>query len=87
MNPIWQPSPEAELRRVEMTSFYRRKLNARWNKNHRRLRRLHRFSVDEPELFWTAIWDFANIVAKKRSDVVLANRDRMPGAPGSAGRS
>jgi acetoacetyl-CoA synthetase len=78
MKPIWQPSPE-RIAQSEMTSFIG-EVNARWNKNIVDYAGLHRFSVDEPELFWTAIWDFCSIVAEKRGDVVLANRDRMPGA-------
>ena len=47
---------------------------------------LHRWSVDKPEEFWSALWDFAGVVAQREPDRVVDSLDRMPGArwfPGS----
>ena len=47
---------------------------------------LHRFSVQQPERFWSAVWDFCEVRAERRSERVLMHGDRMPGArwfPGS----
>ncbi len=41
---------------------------------------LHRFSVDRMEEFWTAVWDYCDVVANSRGDAVLINPDKMPGA-------
>ncbi|MFM8745489.1 MAG: acetoacetate--CoA ligase [Aestuariivirga sp.] len=38
------------------------------------------FSVDQPEAFWTALWDFCAVKAESRGARVLADGGRMPGA-------
>ena len=78
MQPIWQPSPE-RIARSEMTAFIAQ-ANRRWGKNIADYKGLHQFSVEAPELFWLAVWDFCGVLAEERGDVVLANSDRMPGA-------
>jgi acetoacetyl-CoA synthetase len=40
---------------------------------------LHRWSVEDREAFWSAVWDDAGVIGDKGS-VVLADGDRMPGA-------
>lgn len=37
------------------------------------------WSVDNPEKFWDAVWDFCGVIGNK-GDVVLENGDKMPGA-------
>ncbi len=37
------------------------------------------WSVDNPEKFWDAVWDFCGVIGSK-GDVVLENGDKMPGA-------
>jgi acetoacetyl-CoA synthetase len=41
---------------------------------------LYRWSVDHPEAFWLAVWDFCGVIAETRGERVLVDRDRMPGA-------
>ncbi len=78
MEPIWQPSAD-RIAQSEMVAFIA-EVNRRWNKNIIDYAGLHQFSVDEPERFWTAVWDFCGIIAEQRGDIVLADRDQMPGA-------
>jgi acetoacetyl-CoA synthetase len=78
MQPIWQPSPE-RIAGSEITAFIA-EINRRWGTQIRDYASLHRFSVEEPERFWTAIWDYFSIVAKNRGDEVLVDGDKMPGA-------
>ncbi|WP_442935551.1 acetoacetate--CoA ligase [Nitratireductor sp. CH_MIT9313-5] len=40
---------------------------------------LHGWSVEQPEAFWSLIWDYCGLLGDKGA-VVLADRDRMPGA-------
>jgi acetoacetyl-CoA synthetase len=40
---------------------------------------LHRWSIEQPEQFWPAVWDFCEVIGEPGS-AVLADRDRMPGA-------
>ena len=76
--PIWEPSPE-RIARSEMTAFIA-EANRRWGRHIADYKDLHRFSVEEPEQFWLTVWDFCGVLAERRSDVVLDDRDRMPGA-------
>ena len=39
-----------------------------------------RFSVDQPEAFWTRLWDFSEVMSETRGERVLVDADRMPGA-------
>ena len=39
-----------------------------------------RFSVDEPEAFWSAVWDFCGVKASQRGERVLVDGAKMPGA-------
>ena len=41
---------------------------------------LHRWSVERAEHFWEALWSFGGVVADTRGEVVVADRERMPGA-------
>lgn len=41
---------------------------------------LHRYSVEHLESFWSAVWDFCDVVAETRGERVLAEGGRMPGA-------
>ena len=40
---------------------------------------IHRFSVEQPEAFWLALWDFCAIRAEHRGRTVLVDGDRLPG--------
>ncbi len=73
MEPLWTPSDdrrrEARLTRFrdrvghELTSFDE----------------LHRWSIDEREAFWAAVWDFAGVVGS-RGPRTSVDREAMPGA-------
>lgn len=41
---------------------------------------LYRWSVEQPEDFWSLVWDFAEVKASERGVPVLADGERMPGA-------
>ncbi len=38
------------------------------------------WSVDAPEAFWSALWDYCGVIAETRGDVALVDADAMPGA-------
>ena len=41
---------------------------------------LYDWSIAEPEIFWTEVWDACDVIAETRGDRVLADADKMPGA-------
>jgi acetoacetyl-CoA synthetase len=76
--PLWQPSQE----RIEGSQIrtFARALERQHGLRLPDYAALHRFSVEAPERFWAALWDFAGVVAETRGGVVLEGAGRMPGA-------
>jgi acetoacetyl-CoA synthetase len=76
MTPLWTPSPE-RIASANITAF------ARWLREQRRLsfpdyESLWTWSVTDLEGFWSAIWQYFDVRASRRSERVLADA-RMPG--------
>lgn len=81
---LWEPDPEW-IANTNLTEFQN------WLKQHRGLEfsdyhQLWRWSVDQLEDFWQAIWEFFNIEASTPYTKVLGNRE-MPGAEWFPGAS
>ncbi|MCZ6784663.1 MAG: acetoacetate--CoA ligase [Proteobacteria bacterium] len=72
--PLWRPTPERAVR-AALTRFA-----AEVERPADDYKTLHRWSVEEPEAFWCAVWSFCDILADRQGDVVLRDGDRMPGA-------
>ncbi|HAS86658.1 MAG TPA: acetoacetate--CoA ligase, partial [Candidatus Competibacteraceae bacterium] len=41
---------------------------------------LHAWSVEVPEQFWTAVWDFCAVIGERGAGPVLVDAEKMPGA-------
>ncbi len=79
MSPIlWQPSRE-RAERAEISRF-RRELAARTGKRLDDYAALHRFSVDEPALFWPALWDALGMIAEGSPSPALIAGDSFASA-------
>ncbi len=76
--PLWTPSAEA-VARANMTAFMKL-VNERHGLALRDYAQLYRWSIDRPDDFWTAMWDFGGVIAETRGATVIAQPDRMPGA-------
>ncbi|NIR29446.1 MAG: acetoacetate--CoA ligase, partial [Gammaproteobacteria bacterium] len=76
--PIWVPSPE----RVEEANITRFMHGLRETRglDVSDYTGLYHWSIEHPEDFWTAMWDFGDIIAETRGDTVLQHGDKMPGA-------
>lgn len=76
--PLWMPSPD----RVAATAMdtFRKDMARNHGVDLPDYAALHRWSIDNPEAFWTAIWDMGGVVAETRGNRVLVDGDRMPGA-------
>ena len=75
--PLWSPRPE-QVAATRLTAFGRaaRELGAPPVDDYLQF---HRWSIEQPEAFWTAIWDFCGVQGE-RGGRVLADGGRMPGA-------
>ncbi len=69
--PLWQPPPEPAAA-TRMAALMRQTGPATYAD-------LWQWSVDQPESFWTTIWDFCGAVGE-RGDTVLEGGEKMPGA-------
>jgi len=76
--PLWQPS-ESRIRSAQVTKF-REFVNERYDPALADFAALYRWSVDRDRDFWSAVWDFCEVVASERGDTVLLDGDRFPGA-------
>ena len=70
-NPLWRPDPET-VGNTRMAHFMQETSHADYAD-------LWRWSVDQPEAFWSKIWDYCAVVGEKGQRVLL-DGDRMPGA-------
>jgi acetoacetyl-CoA synthetase len=69
--PLWQPNP-LTVGDTRMAAFMQAT-------GHGRYADLWQWSVDQPEAFWSTIWDFCSAVGDKGGRV-LVDGERMPGA-------
>ena len=78
MKPLWQPS-EQTVEQAQLTQFARQVIRKR------RLEvdnypQFYRWSVEQPEEFWSDLWDFSGVVAARKGSSVLVDGHKMPGA-------
>jgi acetoacetyl-CoA synthetase len=75
--PLWSPSPE-RIEQANLTRF-RQAIAERFGVHVDDYRALYRFSLDRPEAFWSALWDFTGVRGLKGSRT-FRDFERMPGA-------
>ena len=73
--PLWRPDPSAD---TEIMRFAR-VCAARGGVDLPDYAALHRWSLDNVEAFWDAVWDDAGLIGDK-GDTILENPTKMPGA-------
>ena len=44
------------------------------------MERIYDWSLADPARFWTAVWDYTDVIASTRGEVALVDAHRMPGA-------
>lgn len=76
--PLWEPSA-SRVGHARLTAFSGH-LARSAGRPFADYAALHHFSVEEPEAFWTAVWDFCGVIAEERGSRVASNIGSMPGA-------
>src|SRR5512143_2022617 len=76
--PLWFPHA-ARIEAANLTRFLRF-AGRRCERSFADYAALYDWSVRDNERFWSALWDFCEVRAAARGDVVLVDGDRMPGA-------
>jgi len=76
--PLWQPSREHVL--ASNLVAFARVLEGETGLPLSDYAALHRFSIEQPEPFWRALWRFAGVSGEGGDGPVLRDAQRMPGA-------
>jgi len=78
MNALWTPSSQAVA--DSQIEQFRHSINEQHGLALANYSQLHAWSVEQPEAFWLAVWEFTDVIASNRGDAVLENGSAMPGA-------
>ena len=78
MTELWRASP-ADTDRANLTRFIKEVAN-RHGTVCADYSALHRWTIEEPEKFWSLVWDFTGVICESRGQVIIADKTRMPGA-------
>ena len=77
-HPLWTPDPAwSATTRMALFTAYAQTLSGQTLASYADL---HAWSVEAPEQFWTAIWDFCGVIGERDAGPVLVDADKMPGA-------
>ncbi|MDB5864923.1 MAG: acetoacetate--CoA ligase [Betaproteobacteria bacterium] len=76
--PMWQPSAE-RVAQANLTAFIGM-VRERYGADVPDYAALHRWSLAEPERFWTALWSYCGVIGDTAGDTVVVDKERMPGA-------
>jgi acetoacetyl-CoA synthetase len=75
---LWQPSEQA-IEQAQLTQFARQVVR----KRHLDLNSypdFYQWSIDQPEEFWSDVWEYCGLIASRKGATVLVDGDKMPGA-------
>jgi acetoacetyl-CoA synthetase len=78
VQPIWEPSQEA-IEGAQLTQFARQ-LIRKHRLDFNTYPDFYRWTVENPEIFWSEVWDWCGVIASKKGATVLVDGDKMPGA-------
>ncbi len=76
--PLWTPS-EDRMAPTHMRAFMRL-AGQRAGRSFDDYGALHAWTVDQPEAFWQAAWDYAGVVAETRGETIIVDKNKIPGA-------
>jgi acetoacetyl-CoA synthetase len=78
VQPIWQPSEQA-IESAQLTQFARQVVR-KHRLDFNTYPDFYRWTVDNPETFWSEVWDGCGVIASKKGSTVLVDGDKLPGA-------
>ena len=78
MDPIWEPSEQA-IENAQVTQFARQMVR-KYKLELNTYPDFYRWTCDNPEEFWSEVWDWCGVIAAKKGSTVLVDGNKMPGA-------
>ncbi len=76
--PLWHPSTQ-RIERSNLTAFTAA-VREQWETECSSYDELYRWSLAQPEHFWQSMWSFGGVIAAEQGEVIVRDRERMPGA-------
>jgi acetoacetyl-CoA synthetase len=77
--PLWRPSQD-RIARSALTAFGAF-VHGRFSEvDVSTYQALHHWSITATDDFWRCVWDYCEVIASEKSDVVVRDADKMPGA-------
>jgi len=77
-DPLWRPE-KARAAQTTLSAFLAW-MASRTAKPFADFAELHRYSIEHPAEFWSALWDFTGVLGDKGAAPYLTDGERMPGA-------
>jgi acetoacetyl-CoA synthetase len=78
MQPLWKPSEQA-VASAQITQFAQQ-LIRKHKLDLNDYEAFYDWTVENPEQFWSEVWDWCGVIASKKGSTVLVDGDKMPGA-------
>lgn len=76
--PLWVPSQD-RIARANITAFAR-EVAIKFEVNIQSYADLHQWSITSAEEFWSYLWDYAEVRAETRGEIIVSDVEKMPGA-------
>jgi len=76
--PLWRPNPE-RVASTRLTAFID-DVRSTYGIRVDDYADLYRWSIEHLEEFWSAVWDFGDVIAERRGEATIVDSGRMPGA-------
>ena len=77
--PLWRPSQD-RIARSALTAFGTFVRGRFSEVDVSTYEALHHWSITATDDFWRCVWDYCEVIASEKSDVVVRDADKMPGA-------
>ena len=78
MKPLWEPSEQTD-ESAQLTQFARQVVR-KHRLDFNTYPEFYDWSIENPELFWSEVWEGCGVIASKKGSTVLVDGDKMPGA-------
>ena len=73
---LWQPQNPEKTQIYQLASHIKTRHGFDW---HEEYEQLWQWSVDAPDIFWSALWDWHGVIGDKGTQLLI-DKDKMPGA-------
>ena len=75
---LWKPNKDIQ-KNSNLTEFVNTYVSDFKNTRNIDFQLIWKWSVENPEIFWDAIWGYTKIIGEK-GNIILKDKDKMPGA-------